>query len=377
MKIDLGCYYFPNYHTDDTRNNVVHGNNWSEWEPVRNAIPRFVGHRQPRVPLWGETDEKNPQQMAQKIDAAAKAGIDVFIFDWYYYNDGPFLEKALEEGFMKAPNRNKLKFCNMWANHDWYDIHPAPPVERKLLYPGKVTRETFEKIAQIHIDRYFSTPEYYTIDGAPYFSIYELTLLAASFGSMEETRKALNDFRIATKTAGFADLHLNAIIWGQPILPGESTPQDAAEFAVELGFDSVASYVWAHHFYKNQQQNPYENMRNSYFNFWDKTVKKCPVEYFPNITVGWDTAARTMPDQPCDCMGSYPYGPVIVGNTPEEFALSVKMVKEQYKKLNPKHPFISINSWNEWTEGSYLEPDTEYAYQYLDAIANEFPENVH
>ena len=51
--------------------------------------------------------------------------------------------------------------------------------------------------------------------------------------------------------------------------------------------------------------------------------------------------------------------------------------KEQYKKLNPKHPFISINSWNEWTEGSYLEPDTEYAYQYLDAIANEFPENVH
>ena len=118
-------------------------------------------------------------------------------------------------------------------------------------------------------------------------------------------------------------------------------------------------------------------MRNSYFNFWDKTVKKCPVEYFPNITVGWDTAARTMPDQPCDCMGSYPYGPVIIGNTPEEFALSVKMVKEQYKKLNPKHPFISINSWNEWTEGSYLEPDTEYAYQYLDAIANEFPENVH
>jgi hypothetical protein len=27
--------------------------------------------------------------MAQKIAAAADHGIDAFIFDWYYYDDGP------------------------------------------------------------------------------------------------------------------------------------------------------------------------------------------------------------------------------------------------------------------------------------------------
>lgn len=376
MKFEIGCYYFPNYHTGDRRNTIVHGKDWSEWELVRKAVARFPGHRQPRIPLWGETDEKDPAVMARKIDAAAKAGIGVFIFDWYYYDDGPFLESALEKGFLNAPNRGGMKFCSMWANHDWYDIHPAPPTERKLLYPGKVARETFEKVAEIHLSRYFPLPEYFTIDGAPYFSIYELTQLAASFGSMAETRRALADFKVAAKSAGFPDVHLDAIIWGQPILPGESTPKDPADFAVELGFDSVASYVWAHHFYKNQQQNPYANMRRAYFDFWERTVRECPAEYFPNVTVGWDTAPRTMPDQPCDCMGSYPYGPVVVGNTPEEFALSLRMVRERYEKLCPRHPFISINSWNEWTEGSYLEPDTCCRSAYLDAIAGVFPENV-
>ena len=376
MKIDLGCYYFPNYHTGDRRNTIIHGSNWSEWEPLRNSVARFPGHFQPRVPLWGESDEKDPAAMAQKIDAAAAHGVNVFIFDWYYYNDGPFLELALEKGFMAAENRSKIKFCNMWANHDWYDIHPALPVDRKLLYPGKVTRATFEKIAELHIERYFSAPEYYTIDGAPYFSIYELSRLAASFGSMAETRRALEDFRKAVKSAGFPDLHLNAIIWGAPILPGENTPQDAAAFAVELGFDSAASYVWKHHFYDPAPLNRYEDMRKKYFDFWNKTLTNCPLEYFPNVTVGWDTAARTMPDMPWDGTGPYPYGSVIVGESPEEFRKSLQMVREKLEKIAPAHPFISINSWNEWTEGSYIEPDTRNGYAYLEAVKEVFPENV-
>jgi hypothetical protein len=37
-------------------------------------------------------------------------------------------------------------------------------------------------------------------------------------------------------------------------------------------------------------------------------------------------------------------------------------------------PLITINSWNEWTETSYLEPDTKYGYGYLEAIRNVFVE---
>lgn len=54
---------------------------------MREAQPRFEGHDQPKVPLWGYTDEKDPgQEMARKIEAAASHGIDVMLFDWYRYD---------------------------------------------------------------------------------------------------------------------------------------------------------------------------------------------------------------------------------------------------------------------------------------------------
>ena len=114
----VACYYFPNYHVDP-RNEAQHGPGWSEWELVKCARPRFKGHQQPKVPLWGYVDEADPQVMAKKIDAAADHGINAFIFDWYWYENKPFLERCLNEGFLKAHNNHRLKFSLMWACHDW------------------------------------------------------------------------------------------------------------------------------------------------------------------------------------------------------------------------------------------------------------------
>ena len=46
------------------------------------------------------------------------------------------------------------------------------------------------------------------------------------------------------------------------------------------------------------------------------------------------------------------------------------------KKYADEHPnqapLITINSWNEWTETSYLEPDDLYGYGYLEAVKKVF-----
>ncbi len=270
--ITVASYYFGQYHPNDPRNLKTRGKPWSEWELIQAARPRFPGHQQPKVPLWGYQDESDPEVMAQKIAAAADHGIDVFIFDWYYYDDGPFLDRPIDEGFLKATNNSRIKFAFMWANHDWLEnIFPykkgTPPT---VLYPGKVSPAAFEKICDHVIKDYFQHPSYWKIDGKPYFSFYDLTSLLANFGSVEATRAALDQFRAKAKAAGLPGLHLNAVAWGQPILPGEKVPADSAQLVRDLGFDSVTSYVWVHHVSLPKQQTDYNEVRDGYFKYWDK-----------------------------------------------------------------------------------------------------------
>jgi len=371
-RITVASYYFGNYHPNDPRNETNKGKDWSEWELVKAAKPRFPGHDQPKVPLWGYTDESDPKVMEQKIAAAADHGIDAFIFDWYYYNDGPFLDCPIDLGFLKARNNARLKFAFMWANCDWQEIHPyRRGAERKVLYPGVVTPDTFDTICDRVIRSYFKHPSYWRIDGRPYFSFHEMTKLMKGFGSVAETRAALDTFRAKAVAAGLPGLHLNAVVWGRPILPGETKPADAARLVRDLGFDSVTSYVWVHHAALPKLQTDYGEVRDSYFRYWNVAERKFSVPYYPNVTMGWDSSPRAHQDDEFGHFG-YPFTNTIGGNTPERFKEALAMTKRRLLSKPGGPRILNINCWNEWTEGSYLEPDQRYGMKYLEAVRDVF-----
>lgn len=365
----VACYYFGNYHPGDVRNAQRHGRDWSEWELVKAARPRFPGHAQPNFPLWGYRDESDPQVMAQKIAAAADHGVDAFIFDWYYYNDGPFLERSLDNGFLQAGNNHRLKFALMWANHDWLDIHPyrhGTPAE--VLYPGRVTAATFDALCGRVIARYFLHPAYWKIDGRPYFSVYELFKLVESCGGVDQTRAALDRFRAKANAVGLPGIHLNAVTWGIQILPGETAIQNPAALIRRLGFDSVTSYVWIHHVGLPELQTDYEFVRDRYFAYWDQAEQQFGVPYFPNVTMGWDSSPRAAQADQFGNFG-YPFMNTIGNNTPANFRRALLLTKRRLLAQPTGPRILTINCWNEWTEGSYLEPDTVHGLQYLEAVA--------
>ena len=370
--ITVVSYYFGNYHPGDQRNSQLKGPAWSEWELVKNARPRFAGQVQPNVPLWGYQDESQPAVMAQKIAAAADHGISAFIFDWYYYNDGPFLNLPIDRGFLQATNNGRLQFAFMWANHDWFDIHPyhrgAPP---KLLYPGQVTPEHFDQITDCLIHQYFVRSNYWRLDGRPYFSFYDLQKLVASFGSVTATRAKLDAFRARAVAAGLPGLHLNAVVWGQVILPGEKAPANAAELVRDLGFDSCTSYVWIHHVTLPDLATDYNYARDRYFAYWQTAAHDLGRPYIPNVTMGWDPIPRADQSQPF-LNDQYPFMNTIKNNTPENFRTALAMTRERLLAETNGLRVVNLNCWNEWTEGSYLEPDNIHGMEYLEAVRSVF-----
>jgi hypothetical protein len=371
-RVRAGCYYFPNYHVDP-RNEKVHGPGWTEWQLVRHATSRFPGHQQPKVPLWGYEDESRPEVMERKIDAAVDHGIDHFIFDWYHYEDGPYLERCLEQGFLKARNVDRIDFGLMWANHDWVNVHPmSRTFGKELLYPGKVSPKVFRFITDLIVDRYFSHPSYLKVEGCPYFSIYDLGQFVAIHGSVEATRKAIDAFRERVRSAGFPDLHFNAVVWGKPVLPGEKVIRDLPQLITALGFDSVTSYVWIHHVELDETPfTPFQKVLKKYLQVWDRMEEQYNIPYFPNITMGWDNSPRTLQS---DIWGPLPestFSNCIGGNTPEAFQEALEIYRKRLSQRDGPTLF-SINAWNEWTEGSYIEPDQMTAMGYLEAIAKVF-----
>lgn len=369
---EVAVYYFPNYHVDK-RNEAWHGEGWTEWELVKRATPRFEGHDLPKVPLWGYTDEADPVDMAQKIDAAADHGVDTFIFDWYWYEDGPYLERALEEGFFGAANNERLKFALMWANHDWVDIHPAPRNKPyNMLAAGTVSREAFVRATDHMIDAYFGRPNYWRVDGKLYFSFYELMSLVKGLGGIEETREALEDFRNRVRAAGLGELHINAVVWGVQILPGEEKIANGNELLAVLGIDSVSSYVWIHHQeLPTFPETPYADISEKSAADWEKFAREYGKPFLPNVTMGWDSSPRTIQSDRFDNLG-YPFMGMLAGNTPEQFRLSLERMKRFLgQDINGFRAF-TVNAWNEWTEGSYLEPDTKHGLAYLEAIKQVF-----
>ncbi len=371
-KILVASYYFPNYHTDDPRNIINKGKGWSEWELVKAAQPRFPGHHQPNIPAWGYPDEKKPEVMAKKIDAAVTHGIDCFIFDWYMYEDGPFLNRCIDEGFLKAKNCENIKFAFMWANHDWTDIHPiAKGKKPNLLYHGVITPKRYDEICDLLVKEYFTKSNYLKIDGSPYFSIYDIEKFVQNFGSLEATKAAMERMRQKAIAAGLKGVHWNLVAWGNPILPNEKTPSNIPVLIQKLGFNSATSYVWIHHVVLPQTQTDYNFVRDEYFNYWDKFKSEIGVPYFPNVTMGWDSSPRCDPNSEWGNFG-YPFMNTIGNNTPENFRRALEMIKEKLLS-DPNGPrMFNINCWNEWTEGSYLEPDTIHGMAYLDAIKDVF-----
>jgi len=236
----VAAYIWPSCHHDERFGDMLWPDQTGEWEIIRKGTSRFEGHYQPKQPMWGYEPDDDPRVMEKWIDAATDHGVNTFIFDWYWFDEGPFLESSLNNGFLGASNKEKMNFYLMWANHDvkqnYWNVHKYKDVDT-LLWDGAVDLENFKIIVDRVIQNYFTQPNYFKIEGMPVFSIFSLANLLEGLGGLQKTSEALDYFREKTIEAGFPGLHLQLIIYG---LPG----QERLETFKTLKFSSATQYNW-------------------------------------------------------------------------------------------------------------------------------------
>ena len=110
-QFDIAAYIWPAYTGDEPRSRIFWPEGIGEWQTVKNSSAKSNGYHWNRKPLWGYVNEADPNVMSQQIEAAVSHGVNVFIYDWYWYDGRPFLENCLNNGFLKAPNNQKMKLC--------------------------------------------------------------------------------------------------------------------------------------------------------------------------------------------------------------------------------------------------------------------------
>ena len=363
---DIAAYVWPAYTGDEMRSRIFWPEGIGEWETVSKARKKFPEHDiEQRKPRWGYVNEADPRVMEMEIDAAADYGVNVFIYDWYWYDRQPFLEKCLNDGYLRARNNNRVKFYIMWANHQvdytWDLRNSDVGIENAdCLFQGTVDRAGFETVARRMIEKYFHHSSYYKIDGRPVFSIYELHNLIKGLGGVEAAADALSWFRAQVKSAGFPGLHLQAILPLLASFRSEGKIYKLNNLLRHLGFDSGTCY----NFTGVTPSLNYEEVVKHLAAGYEQMENLAGVTFVPTVSCGWDNNPR---------FGELK--PLMKHNTPERFRAALAHARDYLDARPRQPPLITVNSWNEWTEGSYLQPDYLNGYGFLEAVKSVFIES--
>lgn len=328
---EIGVYYFPGW-LDDQRGAPAA----KPWERIK-RYPE-------REPLLGWYREGDSSVVEQQVDWMHAYGIDFVVFDWFW--DGkPFLEHALS-AFMRADNGDKLKFSLLWANHS--------------SVPESVPQ--FTAMVDYWIKYYFPRANYMRIDNKPVvfvFSQQRLRDKAKAFG-----KRAIDLFAMAddmARKAGFPGVYF--------VGASEAVSYWVNTYAPTNGYDALSAYNYHRGFsgFYNPLKRPshsYEELDEAYRMSWDWILENSQLPYVLPMTAGWNKRpwGGSLDPMHDDSQG-----------TADEFELHLRAAKARLDRYPTKTQRTGvICCWNEFGEGSYIEPTKADGFTFLERVRKVF-----
>jgi lipopolysaccharide biosynthesis protein len=340
VPVQLIAYYLPQFHPIP-ENDRWWGKGFTEWTNVTKALPRYLGHYQPRLPGGlGFYDLRLPDTLREQAELARRYGIGGFCIHFYWFAGHRLLQTPLEL-LLRHPEID-LPFCLNWANEPWSRVWDGS--ERKLLIEQKHSPEDDIAFAMA-IEPALADPRYIRIDGRPLIMLYRPSLLPSAAATVERWREHFsrrglgNPYIVMPQRAGDID----PTRYGMDAAAGFPPHPDGWDLPPGDGLTLL--------------DDDFRGRALSYDALVEKTTTqpRHPFTVFPGVCPSWDNEARRAGR-----------GTGFIGSTPQKYGAWLEnSCRQAMQMLNASERIVFINAWNEWAEGAYLESDRHYGYAYL------------
>ena len=357
----IGSYVYPAWHKITSRTEI-YGENWTEWRLLDQTNSIYSGHKLSSQPLWGEYDDTVEAHVRRQIEVSLKYGVDFFTYLYYWNPKGIDLLPALKT-YCKVVRGSQHQFSLIWPLR-----RPRDRVIRKLNssvdYEANrefvLTETDFLNCISQTTNNFFSHPNYLKIDDKPVLYLYKYFDFVNRLG-FKKFRKCINKADLLLKQSGFKGLYL---------IGCTEKPPESAKAINELGLNALSSYVLLPDFNHGNPIQDYTTQIATKFSWADKYEKQSSLPYYQSIPVGFDASPRgesgiTIPEQLTE-NNYYPWFPIVEKRSPEIFEKFLRKALQRCSNSGQK--ILNIASWNEWTQGHYLEPDQEFQFTYLEII---------
>jgi lipopolysaccharide biosynthesis protein len=349
-KVKAIAFYLPQFHTIP-ENDKWWGKGFTEWTNTRKAKPMFEGHYQPHEPHSdiGYYDLTNVATLKKQAKLAKQHGIYGFCFYLYWFSGKRLLEKPLDL-FLAHPEID-FNFCLCWANENW--TRRWDGLENEILIKQNYSDDDPFRFIE-DIQKYILDKRYIRIDGIPVILIYNP-------GHIPNVRDVFIKWKNHAEEIGIGKIKIWICITFQHT-PKTLNIEDIVDGTVEFPPHNISPVTAKNvnliektgliYNYKTTVSELIKEIRSE--NKIYKSSDKFPL--YRTCMTGWDNKKKKK-------NGWSTFAQFSLKSFFDWVSLLVNDAQQTSKS------FFFINAWNEWAEGTYLEPDKKYGYANINTLS--------
>lgn len=339
------AFFLPQFHTFP-ENDAWWGKGFTEWVNTKKAVPKFAGHYQPRTPHRdiGFYDLSRFETLEKQIALAKRHGVYAFCFYYYWFSGKKLMEKPMRM-LLEHPQVD-FHYCLCWANENFTRAWDGK--DREVLMRQEYRKEDAGAFIR-DIKPYCMDPRYVRIGNRPVIIVYNP-------GQIPRAEELFANWRAHAREQGIGEI----VIW---------TCQTANHTAENLGIlDAVDAEVefpphnmwWEAIGVRDLDIGQHSACIFHYHKLVETMLsiirrersKERKKPLYRGCMMGWDNAARR--DDGWITYFAY--------SIRDFYRWVLEIGNDTRQRFPREERYFFVNAWNEWAEGTYLEPDETYGY---------------